>query len=635
MVSAGHIRVDQLALDSTLKDIEAPSFRIVHQLVIRTTLDGLAFTPPDLPSVAELDGKLDDIDGLVRLTQCHASFGASTLKEIRFSGDLSGGIKEIPYQGRVAGDLDLGEIFSYARRLIPANTKHHFDSIDKVAGKAAAEVDLHGHLNDLALTQPPDYKAVIHPQSVIVAVTMAPSEFRFFGGSVVIDPNQILFDRLDFAPKHGSIRASGRIERPSPGTVELTNLDLELHHINAEEWLPDLIALDTMDVHAPASGNLALVRARSGERHYRVNGNLKVGPGKVKFGFLRSPIFLIDPASLSLDGQGGKLVMRGTKFEGSLLDMTVTVADVGNPIVQILANAQKLDLEAIRAIRLPWSPKAPIRVEHTHFVGVVLAQNANLSKLNMKNLKANFDRDDEGWHVSDLNADALGGHLTMDLAGRKRDDWVHIKNSSQNLDVVQVQELGSKPPVLTGRLFSTADLWFDTNGDFYNTLAGTISSTVRNGVLLKFKLLSQMLSLVDVSEWLQANVPDPRVNGVPFKTITANFSGQGGIFQTEDFLLDGPVMKITAAGQIDLAQSAMSLTVGMRPFQLLDTVFNKIPIIGTRLAQSQSGIVAAYFNVRGPIGDPSVMPAPIKSISHLVIKTLGIPINILAPETIK
>jgi hypothetical protein len=64
-------------------------------------------------------------------------------------------------------------------------------------------------------------------------------------------------------------------------------------------------------------------------------------------------------------------------------------------------------------------------------------------------------------------------------------------------------------------------------------------------------------------------------------------------------------------------------------------VFNKIPLIGRRLAQSQSGIVAAYFHVQGPIEDPMVLPAPITSISHLLIKTLAIPINLLVPETIK
>ena len=65
MVTAGNISVDQLTLDSTFKDLEAPSATIVHQMVIRATLDGLAFTPPGLPSVAELDGKLDYVDGLL------------------------------------------------------------------------------------------------------------------------------------------------------------------------------------------------------------------------------------------------------------------------------------------------------------------------------------------------------------------------------------------------------------------------------------------------------------------------------------------------------------------------------------------------------------------------------------------
>jgi hypothetical protein len=79
----------------------------------------------------------------------------------------------------------------------------------------------------------------------------------------------------------------------------------------------------------------------------------------------------------------------------------------------------------------------------------------------------------------------------------------------------------------------------------------------------------------------------------------------------------------------------MNMMIGMRPFQLLDTVFNKIPVIGSRLAESQSGIVAAYFHVQGPIADPLVVPAPITSISHLVIKTLAIPINLLVPETVR
>ena len=91
MVSAGRVSIDQLGLDTTLKELEAPSAKILlHQTAVKATLDGLAFTAPDIPPVAELDGRLDYAGGLVRLTQSHASFGTSTLNEIMASCDLGG-----------------------------------------------------------------------------------------------------------------------------------------------------------------------------------------------------------------------------------------------------------------------------------------------------------------------------------------------------------------------------------------------------------------------------------------------------------------------------------------------------------------------------------------------------------------
>jgi hypothetical protein len=635
LVSAGTVSVEELTLDSTLKDLEAPTLEMLKQMAMRATLDGLAFTPPDFPAVAELVGRLDYNGGAIRLTQSHASFGNSTLADIRLSCDLSRATGDMPYQGALAGELDVGEIYAAAHKLMPAPAVRPLERIKSVRGKAVAEVDLRGHVSHFAILDPPDYRATLRPKSVTVAVASLPAELRAYGGSVSVTPHALFINQLDVAPRHGSLSASGRIDRPTPASFEVSKLTLELHHIQAEEWLPHLIAMDTMDVHGPASGILELSRGSDGARRYRADGKLEVGPGEINFAFLRSPVILNGLASVTLDGWGGALTIRSAKLEDSLIDMTVSVADVGKPLIQIDALAQRLDLEAIRAVRLPWTPKTPIKHDDTPFAGRVLANEANLARLYMKNLKASFKRDSTDWRVFDINADTLGGHLTMDLSGRKRDDWVHIRTRAEDLDANQIQALANSQTVLTGRLTAEGDLWADTNDDFFSTLAGSVAATVRKGVLLKLKILSRMLSLVDVSEWLNAQVPDPRVNGVPFRTITASFTGEGGIFRTRDFLLDGPVMKITAFGQVNVAQTALDVTVGMRPFQLLDTVFNKIPFIGSRLAQSQSGIVSAYFHVNGPISDPTVFPAPITSISHMLIKTLAIPINILIPETVK
>lgn len=636
MLSAGRISVDQLNVDTTLKELMAPSARILlHQTVLKATLDGLALAVPDVPPVAELEGKLDYAGGLLRLNQGRASCGLSSLREISVTGDLGRTQKGVPYQVKLAGDFDLGELFASLHRGLTGVLAEPLRRIQSLHGMMAAEIEAHGELGQSGIADPPEYRAVLRPRGVTVAVISAPSEFKLFGGTVVVSPNEIVIDKLDLAPRHGSLKASGRIERTGPGLYELTDLDLQMHQINAEEWLPQMIAMDTMDVHAPANGDLSIALVRDGIHRYRVGGNLALGPGEIKFAFLRAPVLLTEPASVTLTGQGGQLAIKSATLEGSPLVITLAVADVSKPVIHIDASAQRLNLETITAVRLPWTPETPVKVDNTPFEGHIEASEASLARLQMKALKASFRRDADNWRVFDINADAMGGHLTMDLTGRRRDDWVHIISSAHDVDVVALQALAGNPTVVTGRLSSDADVWADTNNDFFSTLTGSLSATVRNGVLLKFKLLSRMLSLVDVSEWLNANVPDPRVGGVPFKTISARFIGEQGNFETSDFLLDGPVMKITAAGKVDVGQSAMNMMIGMRPFQLLDTVFNKIPLIGSRIAQSQSGIVAAYFHVQGPVGDPSVIPAPITSISHLLIKTLAIPINLLIPETVK
>ncbi|SRR5579875_736211 len=637
MLSAGRIILEQLTLNTTLKHLEAPSADILlREVAAKATLDGLSLSLPEMPPLAELDGKLDYADGLVRITQCHASFGRSTLNEINISGNLLHAGARLPYAIRLAGDLDTGELFSALRSKLTGAPAEYLKRIDQLQGRAAAQVEMHGELTNFAPSPSPSYRAVVQPRDVTVGVASVPSELKLSGGTILLLPDAIVIERLNLAPQHGSLLVSGRIERIRPGAYALTNLDLQVHEINAQEWLPHLIALDMMDVRAPANGRLSITKVKdSPGPQYRVEGNLGLGPGEVRFAFLRSPVILIEPATVMLKGDGGSLAMDGATFEGSPLNMTVSIADIRKPLVRIDAHAKKLDLEAISAVRLPWTPKTPIKVDNTPFEGHIEADQANLSRLQMTSLKASFKRNADNWRVYDIRADAMGGRLTMDLSGRRRDDWVHIITAAREVDMAELEALGGIQTVATGRLSSDADLWADTDNDFFNTLTGSLSATVSNGVLLKLKLLSRMLSLVDVSEWLNAKIPDPRVKGVPFRTMSARFIGEQGTFETSDFMLDGPVLKITAAGKINLAQSEMNMMIGMRPFQLLDTVFNKIPLIGTRLAQSQSGIVAAYFHVQGPISNPMVLPAPITSISHLLIKTLAIPINLLVPDTVK
>ncbi|HEY2106176.1 MAG TPA: hypothetical protein VGH29_10360, partial [Candidatus Binataceae bacterium] len=177
MVSAGRVSIDQLGLDTTLKELEAPSLNILlHQTALKATLDGLAFTAPDIPPVAELDGRLDYAGGLARLTQSHASLGTSTINEIMASCDLDGRRRESPYQVKLAGDIEAGEVFAALRQRISGLAVEPLRRIESLRGRMAAELELHGELSRFAPARAPEYVAVLHPHGVIVGVVSAPSE---------------------------------------------------------------------------------------------------------------------------------------------------------------------------------------------------------------------------------------------------------------------------------------------------------------------------------------------------------------------------------------------------------------------------------------------------------------------------
>lgn len=141
--------------------------------------------------------------------------------------------------------------------------------------------------------------------------------------------------------------------------------------------------------------------------------------------------------------------------------------------------------------------------------------------------------------------------------------------------------------------------------------------------------------MIDLKSWLTAQIPDPTVAGLPFETIMLDLKGDRGVFTTDDFVLDGPVMLITADGEINLAESSMDMRLQAFPLSSFNWLMSKIPVIGSNIAGSAGTVIGATFHAEGPVADPSVTPMPITSVAELVKKLLGLPINVIRPNTIK
>ncbi|MGH8011778.1 MAG: AsmA-like C-terminal region-containing protein, partial [Candidatus Binataceae bacterium] len=291
----------------------------------------------------------------------------------------------------------------------------------------------------------------------------------------------------------------------------------------------------------------------------------------------------------------------------------------------------------MRFIRLPWSPKTPTHFFPIPVTGHIAAQRANFDKLRMTKVSTDFARDAANWRVYNFKADSMEGRVRLDIAGRAANNWINIKGRLIDINAASLFLLSGarNHSPIEGRLYATANLWADTDTDFFSTLAGTTAIYVRDGRLNKFTLLTHILSLIDLKNWITAKVPNLSQTGIPFKSITANFKGNKGDFYTDNLKLEGPVMDITAQGDIAFASGTMNMRIALIPFNTINWLVNKIPIIGKNLASGSSGLLAAYFQVSGPASDPHVRPKPITSVAEFVAKTLSLPVNIIKPHTIK
>jgi hypothetical protein len=360
-----------------------------------------------------------------------------------------------------------------------------------------------------------------------------------------------------------------------------------------------------------------------------------MGSGQIQFGFLRSPIDTMS-ATLTTDGKRLKVAIPAGQLEGQPVDLSLLVTDLAHPALEIDGTSARLDFEVMRFVRLPWSPKTKPYFFEVPVHGHIEAHEANFGKLTMSNVKADFTDDAGRWRVYNFVASSTGGQAELELTGRPQDDWIHMKGRIAAMDADELfLLLGQRPSPLLGKLSATADLWADTDVDFFRTLAGTASMRVENGTLNRLTMLYRILSFIDLKAWLTAQLPDPRVSGVPFKTLGADFKGRDGDFYTDNLRLDGAVMDIVARGHVRLDDAALNMSVSLVPFSTVNWLVNKIPLIGGNLASASRGLLAAYFHVYGPFSNPAVVPMPITSVAEFVAKTLSLPINAVAPNTIK
>ncbi len=639
-IKPGKITVGAATLSAALSEIKtAPLETIRKNLVVSGTIEDVGFTIPantKLPPITNLSAQLGYAKGLLTITQGTAKFGNSAIHDLVASSNLGKGVEGADYKLSVKSGADLDELYPAIANALEFYQLRERDRLQHLSGRVEVAATASGKLSVKTLVAPKDYAVRADAFGAVLTIKGSPGPLKVSRGTIALVPGSIRFDHVMLAATGGDATLDGAVNFARQGIV-VRDLTLGLHNFPSELWLALLVDPSDFRVSGPIGGKVIVNGDLSSPGGLVPEGKLTLAKGDVKFNFLRAPI-LAQGATLAMHHREVVLSMPGSKLEDQAINFKVTVADYTHPTIRIDATVQKLDLEVLTFVRMPWSPAAPPIHFPVPCSGHIEARAANLSAFQMTDVKTDFTRAPGGdWRVYNISATAYRGRMKLELDGRGPDNWIRIMGSAADMDPAPIFMLGGKNKLspLLGHLFLAVDLWANTDTNFFETLAGDMTVTVRDGTLNKFTLLSRLLSFIDIKNWLSAQIPDPRVAGVPFKTIFTDFKGKGGLFYTNNFALQGPVMDVTAEGSVQFGADRLDMQVGMFPFDTVDWVLNHIPVIGERIGSGTGKLVAAYFQVSGPLSDPSITPKPITSVAQFIKKTLGMPINLIRPNTIK
>jgi uncharacterized protein involved in outer membrane biogenesis len=152
------------------------------------------------------------------------------------------------------------------------------------------------------------------------------------------------------------------------------------------------------------------------------------------------------------------------------------------------------------------------------------------------------------------------------------------------------------------------------------SLNGKANFSFVNGRLKRFPVLANIASLLNISQLLTLRLPDLS-EGVPYDFLDGSFTFLDGNIQTDDLLLKGPAVNISAGGSISLPERQVDMEVGIQPLQTIDKVIAAVPIVGYIVTGKGKTFIVMRFSVRGPFEKTVVAAIPIRG---LVGKTGGI-----------
>jgi len=353
---------------------------------------------------------------------------------------------------------------------------------------------------------------------------------------------------------------------------------------------------------------------------------------------------------LQLVRNGADVKRLSFKIKDSDVRLSGTLQNWSAPVIQAQAESAHLDLTLV----IPEGERSPIRplLEHlaaTSHVALTASIGQGLYKgLALSALSAKVGIGDGVLVVDNLAGEAYGGQVAGRLSVRLPEEKpadldiaVHAANVPYDK---LLQGFGDKKTQVTGTFSGTVNLkghGRDPKGDLHS-LNGSAEIAVKHGRIQRGRVVPQIVKILNLPALLQGKV-DLANEGLPFDKLSATFTVRDGVVNSENLVLNGPVLKITGAGSYDLTGDQLDAVMAVSPLGSYTKLLQSIPLFGKLFAGEREGFTTALFEVKGPLQEPTVSYMPLKSLAtgvtgmaHLAFdllkNTILLPKNLIAPS---
>jgi len=622
---SGTVKLNQAEVSARLSDLRAQIAKggFTDAVSLDVEFMGIAANPAGgYPPLRGFQGKVILETGLLSFKEISGDFGKSRLANIDGTYQWSGADQGALHL-HARGEANFGELRELAQQgLLPASVTKAAATVQEIEGRGSV---------DLAVKRAAESVPLIEGRISLDGARIKLQDFPLteVRGEIALTPAEIKMEKVR-ALLFGSpvqIQLALKDYAMDDGIFDLTVESAGIRAGVVARWL---LSSGSLQDSGMVRGAVRYRGALGTTEDRKLTGILDLDNVQLAVRPLLQPLrelngrISIDEAGVDFQNLKGLLVGLPAGFNGRWrFDQ--------KPQLLFEFTAPNLDIDYFYS---QLNPEATEFYANLQGVGKLTLGQGRINSFQFSDLKADVAVDRRIWRLGNIVTRSAGGFLQGKATFTDHPGILGI-SVEPRIKGVPVQgvldwfEAGKAE--MTGKVDLTGKLaWMGKDvAERKRSVEGSFKLRIEAGTIGRMRVVVQLLNLLDLSRWFTLQAPDFGKQGIRFRAVTADFKVTQGVYATENLVIDSDDLRMTGQGKIDLSKDEIDFIVAVRPFAGIDTVIGYIPLIGRSIAAIKNSFLVGSFNIRGPIEDPTITPAPLGTLSEWFWGVLGIPKNII------